>query len=78
MSKYKLQVKGNIELGDYSDINDYIDIVDVKDEFLLSFDGVDNENVQLICKILKNKNFLIRSEITDKEGKIHIQAEKRS
>ncbi|MDT8719424.1 hypothetical protein IAI10_22490 [Clostridium sp. 19966] len=78
MSKYKLQVTGNIQLGDYSDINDYIDIVDAKDEFLLSFDGVDNENVQLICKILKNKNFLIRSEITDKEGKIYIQAEKRS
>ena len=38
MSQYKLDIKGEINLSDYSNISDYIELIDLNDSFTVVFD----------------------------------------
>ncbi|NEZ46583.1 hypothetical protein FDF74_05060 [Clostridium niameyense] len=56
MSNYSLDIKGKIELSDYSNINDYINILDKRDEITINMDLKNNEDFEIICDILKRNS----------------------
>ncbi|MDP4087689.1 MAG: hypothetical protein Q8930_00305 [Bacillota bacterium] len=77
MSRYRLDISGSIELGDYSDINDYIELVDYGDSFTVTFDRVSGENVDIICSMLQEKDFKIGSRTEGKGGKVYLSASRK-
>jgi hypothetical protein len=77
MSQYRLDVKGNIDLSDYSNISDYLELVDTNDKFTITLDKIDSDNVKLICSMLEDKNFQVTSQVQDCEGKFYIAASRK-
>lgn len=75
MSNYRLDVNGSLELSDYSDIYDYISIVDTRDEFIIRLNSVSNENFNMVCTILKERGFKIQPYAIG-DDKWEINAEK--
>ncbi len=76
MSDYRLDVNGHIGLNEYSNIYDYMDVVDAKDNFTISLDEVANENIEIICTMLRNKNFKISYTGNRRDGRYYIAASK--
>lgn len=74
MSQYELQINGGINLSDYADIYEYIKLIGQEDRFTITMDRVDNENEQVICSMLKNKDFSIIDRGQNKYGKSYITA----
>lgn len=56
MSNYSLDIKGTIELSDYSNIDDYMNILDKRDEITINMDLKNNEDFDIICNILKRNS----------------------
>jgi hypothetical protein len=77
MSQYKLDIKGDINLSDYSNISDYIELIDLNDRFTVTFDKVDEEDINIICSLLQEKSFSIYSKTKD-NGKVYLSAIKES
>lgn len=75
MSSYKLDIRGDLSLSDYSNVYDYISIVGNDDKFTLSMDGLSEENRRIIVQILKEQKFNIE-ELDCKEGIYYINASK--
>jgi hypothetical protein len=74
MSQYRLDIKGSIDLSDYSNISDYLELVDTNDKFTITLDSIDSENVSLICSMLEDKHFQVTSQVEEHEGKVYISA----
>lgn len=74
MSEYNLSINGQLELGDFCDIQDYIDIVDLQDKLNVVLSCVTSEESEIIRVMLKNKKFSILDMYTDESGKINIKA----
>ncbi|WP_040213769.1 hypothetical protein [Clostridium polynesiense] len=74
MSHYTMEITGNIGLSDYSNIYDYIGVVDHNDKFTISLDQVNEENINMICSFLNDKNFKIINQGQDAAGKYYIHA----
>lgn len=72
MSQYCLNINGDIELGDYSSIDDYMSLVTSEDKLTIKLDKENNMDVELICSLLQKKNFQIGSCEMNKDGKYHI------
>ena len=62
MSNYRLDVTGDLELMDYSNIYDYMGVVDMKDNFVLRLNDVNEQNFSMIYTMLKENNFDIYYE----------------
>ena len=62
MSNYRLDVTGNLGLMDYSNIYDYMGVVDMKDNFVLRLNDVNEQNFSMIYTMLKENNFDIYYE----------------
>lgn len=77
MSRYRLDISGNIDLSDYSNINDYIELVESNDGFTVTFDKVSNENIDIVCSMLQEKDFIIKSKEDEKDGRTYISAIRR-
>ena len=77
MSEYLLEITGKTNLSDYSNIYDYIEIVDINDKVTIILNAADTENVDLICRVLEEKYFSISSRGEQADGKFHISAQKR-
>jgi hypothetical protein len=77
MSQYRLDVIGEIGLSDYSNINDYFELVDSDDKFTITFDKVSPENINIVCSMLKEKNFSIYSREEEKDGKTCLSASRK-
>lgn len=77
MSEYRLDIKGTIDLSDYSNISDYLELVNTDDKFTLTLDSIDSENVDLICSMLEDKNFYIASKGEQTHGKVYISAHRK-
>lgn len=73
MSQYKLDIKGEINLSDYSNISDYMELIDQNDSFTVVFDSVNDEEVNIICSLLQEKKFSIYSKTKD-NGKVYLSA----
>lgn len=77
MSQYRLDISGNIDLSDYSNINDYIELVGSNDSFVVTFDKVSNENIDIVYSMLQEKDFTINLKEEQKDGNIYLHAMKK-
>lgn len=78
MSEYRMDISGTIELADYSSIYDYMAIVNRNDNLIITINNGEGENVNLICKMLENNNFIVDSNNKNNEGKCYIKASRDS
>ena len=69
MSNYKLNISGKIEESDYKNIYDYFDIIGDEDELIISLLSNDNENTDIIYKLLTSVGFNVR--LDEEKGKNH-------
>lgn len=76
MSDYRMDIRGSIGLSDYSNIYDYIGVVDNKDNFTITVDNCGNESIQVICKMLSDSDFYIKDQGYDNQGRYYINAYK--
>lgn len=76
MSDYKMDIKGEIGLSEYSNISDYLGIVDCNDDFTITFDKENNSDINIITSILRESEFYIREEGYTEDGKYYINAHK--
>jgi hypothetical protein len=74
MSQYRLDIKGTIDLSDYSNISDYLELVDTNDKFTITLDSIDSENANLICSMLEDKDFQVTSKVEEQQGTVYIAA----
>lgn len=75
MSHYELDIQGDISLYDYSSISDYLALVESNDNFGVMFSNVTKENIDMVCNMIREKNFILTS-IEDKNGKTFVKAHK--
>lgn len=76
MCNYRMDIKGKIGLSDYSNIFDYINIVKVCDRFIIYMESLDDDNIGIICSMLKDNNFNINNQGYDNKGIYYIKAQK--
>lgn len=62
MGNYKMEIRGKMNLSDYSNIYDYIRIVGKDDDFSISAISLDSEELGIICSMLKEMNFSIKTK----------------
>lgn len=74
MSDYRLDISGDINLSDYSNISDYIELVDSNDSFTIALDDVEPQNIDLLCSMLQDRNFIITSRREYNKGRTYISA----
>ena len=77
MSDYKMEIKGSIDLSDYSNIYDYIGVVDTKDNFTITLNAASKENIDIISSMLEGSNFMINEQGQDALGNYYINAIKK-
>lgn len=68
MSNYKMNIKGQIGLSEYSNIHDYLGIVDKNDSFTIVFDNNNEHEINIINSMLKNNSFCIYDSGYDEYG----------
>lgn len=74
MCNYRMEIRGKMNLSDYSNIYDYIGIVESSDDFLIATRKLDNDDINMICSMLREKNFSISHKNFDKNGDCMIKA----
>lgn len=74
MCNYRMDIKGQIGLSDYSNIHDYIGLVHSSDNFTISINGVDKDNINIICSMLTDNKFVIHDKGYDNLGTYYINA----
>ncbi|MDO5039823.1 hypothetical protein [Clostridium sp.] len=76
MSDYRMDIRGSIGLSEYSNIYDYLCIVDKDDKFTISIDKQSKESVGTISSMLKDNRFTVENEWVDGSGNYMIKAHK--
>lgn len=76
MPDYKMDIRGNLGLSEYSDIYDYMGIVDKNDNFTITVDQSNRQHVNIITSMLKESNFSILDEGINNLGDYYINANK--
>ena len=76
MSDYRMDIKGTIGLSDYSNIYDYIGVVDQQDNFTITLDNIEHDNINIICSMLSDNKFIIYDQGYDINGRYFINAHK--
>ena len=76
MSDYRMDIKGDIGLSEYSNIYDYLGIVDENDRFTITLDKGNSHEINIINSMLKDSSFCIFEEGYDKIGNYCINAYK--
>ncbi|CDI50853.1 hypothetical protein BN906_02896 [Clostridium tetani 12124569] len=74
MSDYKLDINGNMNLSDYSSINDYLEIPKKDDRISIKLNCNSKDELDIICKILNNKGF----DVINKQENGYIYASKKN
>ena len=69
-----MEIKGKMNLSDYSNIYDYIGLVESRDDFLIAARRLDKEDINIICSMLREKNFSIQNKDFDNNGDCTIRA----
>ncbi|SHK23543.1 hypothetical protein SAMN02745163_03449 [Clostridium cavendishii DSM 21758] len=78
MSDYRMDIKGNIGLSDYSNIYDYIGVVDKQDNFTITIDDTKQGNINIISSMLSDNKFVICKQGYDENGRYFINAHKNT
>ncbi len=76
MSDYKMDIHGIIGLSEYSNIYDYLCIVDKEDKFTISIDKENKDNLSTINLMLQDNSFIVDNEGVDANGNYFIKAHK--
>lgn len=76
MSYYRMDIKGEIGLNEYSNIHDYLGIVDREDSFTIIMNNSKEEEIKIINSILKDNSFCVVEEGYDNSGEYHINSYK--
>lgn len=76
MSDYKMDIRGALGLGEYSDIHDYMGIVDKNDNFTITLDTKNKQHINIITSMLKENNFNILEQGISSGGDYYITANK--
>ncbi|EOR19862.1 MULTISPECIES: hypothetical protein [Clostridium] len=76
MPDYKMDINGGLGLSEYSNIFDYMGVVDKNDNFTITLDSVDKNNIKIITSMLKDSNFSILEEGINQRGEYYINANK--
>lgn len=76
MPDYKMDIRGKLGLGEYSDIYDYMGIVDKNDNFTITLDNSNRQHINIITSMLKESNFSILDEGINNLGDYYINANK--
>ena len=76
MSDYKMDIKGYIGLSEFSNIYDYLGVVDKNDSFTMTVDTTNDNEINMINSMLKDNSFYICEEGYDVAGIYHISAYK--
>lgn len=55
MPDYRMDIKGKLGLGEYSDIYDYMGIVDKNDNFTITLDASNKQHINIITDAKRRK-----------------------
>lgn len=77
MPDYRMDINGELGLDEYSNIFDYMSVVDIKDNFTITLGNDEKENINIITSMLKDSKFSIVNEGIDINGKYYINASKK-
>ena len=76
VSDYIMSISGKIELSDYSNISDYLNIIDKNDNFKIKINKNNKGDIDVINSLLNNNSFLIKHAGYDSYGNYCIDAHK--
>jgi hypothetical protein len=76
MSDYKMDIKGEIGLSEYSNIHDYLGVVDENDSFTITINDSNEHEINIINSMLKDNSFYVINEGYDNLGIYYITAYK--
>lgn len=76
MSDYRMYIRGSIGLSEYSNIYDYLCIVDKEDKFTISINKENEDSIGTISSMLQDNRFTVDNQGVDSEGNYFIIAHK--
>lgn len=76
MPDYKMNIRGHLGLSEYSDIYDYMAVVEEKDNFMITFDNTNDQDKSMITSMLRENRFDILDEGLNNKGSYFINAMK--
>jgi len=76
MSDYTMDIGGKIELSDYSNIFDYLNIIDKNYNFIIRIDKNNKKDIDVINSMLNDSKFIINHAEYDEKGNYYIKANK--
>lgn len=74
MSNYSMDISGNIGLEDYSNIFDYLKIINKDDNFIIKINKKNQKDIDLINSMLEDNKFNINYTKYDSNGNCYINA----
>ncbi|WP_194192583.1 hypothetical protein [Clostridium chrysemydis] len=74
MSDYQMDIKGDINSIEYSNIYEYLSIIDTNDKFTITFRENNNSSVKIINSMLEDNNFYIEDCGIRENGEYYIKA----
>lgn len=72
MSDYSMDISGNMGLSDYSNIFDYLNIIEKNDNFVIRIDKNNSRDIDMITSMLRDNNFIINYTQYDDLGNYYI------
>lgn len=76
MPDYKMDIKGTLGLSEYSNIYDYMGVVDKDDNFTIVLDNENKKDINIIESMLKDSDFIIINQGYTEKGDYFISASK--
>ena len=76
MSDYSMDISGNIGLSDYSNIFDYLNIIEKDDNFVIRINKDNKGDIDMIISMLRDNKFIINYTQYDDLGNYYISANK--
>ena len=76
MGNYRMEIRGKMSLSDYSNIYDYIELIEKEDDFVIATKYLNKEEINIVCSMLKERNFSIKNKNFDTNGDCMIRAYK--
>lgn len=77
MPDYKMNIKGSLGLSEYSDIYDYMAVVEEKDNFMITLDSTSEHDKNMVTSMLKENKFNILDQGVNQLGSYYINAMKK-
>ena len=73
-----MNISGNIGLEDYSNIFDYLKIIDKDDNFIIKINKRNRKDIDVINSMLQDNKFIINYTEYDSNGNYYINANRNN